>query len=1275
MVKNGVSQSTQCNIQVITAMQQYQHKSVDELRYEDYMRGNKGGQAAGGLGGLGGGGMFGGGLAKPAGLSFGSTPAATTGFGGTSFGGAGSTLGSPFGNAGAQGAAPGGAFGGGGAFGATNTGATGGFGGFGGGAPATGAFGSPVPAAGGFALGGTTTAPNAFGGGGAFGAPVGGATAPAFGGFGQTQPAAGAGAFGAPAAGGAFGGFGQTQAPKPAASFGGFGGAAAGTTNAFGAPGAFGSPAGATNAFGGAPGAAAAPAAGGGFGGFGGLGGTTTLGGAFGKPATGAAGGFGNLGAFGGAPAGGAFGTAPAGGAFGTPGAGTFGSTQPTPAFGAAPASGGFGGFGTPAPATGLGGFGGFGSPTPAAGATSFGGGGFGTPGASAPATFGAAPVLGGAPMVMPGMTNQQQQQQLMLQVASLQQQQQQQDVAGRIEMLRKKKDEITLNSNAAAAEASAAEQKPTPNLFSGFVGAKSQPPAFYRSSPRSSARIVPRGMRCASSPALSALPALSNAPATASSPATPYRGDNLLSPEPFSIGRSAKKLVVSSYRNTHADAADDLPPVPGSASSEEDTRMQQTPFRAEAPSTAAKASARSTGGAERGRGSEATGLTPGQTSTPYYPRGRHSQSPTPGQDARDGGHSEEDESAPEDPLNSSFASPVAFRLSAKDGSGRTASSRKSGVHGRAASPTPEAEENVAPILTRPGYICVPDITILQRCSARDLTTVPNFAVVRPGFGKIEWIGKTDLRGLNLDEIVKIEKREVFVYEDVTPVPEGTGLNKPAVVTLHNVFPKENTTEKKKAEFYHKLQDFCDVNDADFISYDRNTGDWVFGVKHFSRYGLDESDDEEENRPEMESNHLPAEESKSTAFSAPAKAPVSLASRNIQRLREMLAKDKTSAAFDLPSPPGMAEAGRHEKRRSALQLDPAPGAADDTESPPHTRRRTDGAWHADSNDSTGPVPMFLPRPAAFLTMEEVERAELKPSARTTTSAFNANTQPPAFHLVEDSPCMKIMLEVKARAAAATGLRADRSAAAYTKPELSSRAGVTSVSALQQPMSNYALSMGRSFRVGWSRDGTIVHAGKFTFAAAGSVDAPGQTHRIAVEKVDPLGWARKYKVNGMPVSPPESLLEAPLTAILNASHLPVHPPGLNPTEEAAQARVAPSLGKVPLWRLPLADPSELHEYVPFLTMLKATTDAHTSNAQNPKHPDWTVGKALQLIDATYGQETTVFSADPAVRAAELVPLYEDRHGYAPEVWERRRNMLSAWIESVARCEGEIRRENV
>jgi nuclear pore complex protein Nup98-Nup96 len=135
--------------------------------------------------------------------------------------------------------------------------------------------------------------------------------------------------------------------------------------------------------------------------------------------------------------------------------------------------------------------------------------------------------------------------------------------------------------------------------------------------------------------------------------------------------------------------------------------------------------------------------------------------------------------------------------------------------------------------------------------SSHDLSRVANFAVYRPNIGKIEWEGETDVRGLDLDAIVDIEKRGVEVYESDEALrlkpPVGCGLNKPAVVTLYHILPAEGASAQKKAQFEGKLRGICERNESEFVDYEATSGQWTFRVQHFSKYGLDDDSDDDEN--------------------------------------------------------------------------------------------------------------------------------------------------------------------------------------------------------------------------------------------------------------------------------------------------------------------------------------------------------------------------------------------------------------------------------------------
>jgi hypothetical protein len=145
-----------------------------------------------------------------------------------------------------------------------------------------------------------------------------------------------------------------------------------------------------------------------------------------------------------------------------------------------------------------------------------------------------------------------------------------------------------------------------------------------------------------------------------------------------------------------------------------------------------------------------------------------------------------------------------------------------------------------------------------------ELATVKNFRISNE-FGSIEWSGAVDVRNANLDEIVKITHGGAEVYEDCkeedgTYPPVGMALNRPAIITLKEMFPKKRElSAKAKAKYEEKLKKNNDECGAEFVSYDNNSGEWVFITHHFSRYGLidDDSDSDDEAADASNANQQP----------------------------------------------------------------------------------------------------------------------------------------------------------------------------------------------------------------------------------------------------------------------------------------------------------------------------------------------------------------------------------------------------------------------------------
>ncbi|KAM7253943.1 hypothetical protein ACFE04_031625 [Oxalis oulophora] len=151
---------------------------------------------------------------------------------------------------------------------------------------------------------------------------------------------------------------------------------------------------------------------------------------------------------------------------------------------------------------------------------------------------------------------------------------------------------------------------------------------------------------------------------------------------------------------------------------------------------------------------------------------------------------------------------------------------------------------NSFPTLRSPDYYTEPG---LDQLAANELidpgytARVPDFTIGRYGCGCIKFIGNTDVRLLDIDRIVNISGNEVVVYEDESlKPPVGEGLNKPAEVTLilDSMFAKQQSEDK--------LRKCVENQGAEFVSFNRKSGEWKFVVPHFSRFGLSDDEDEDD---------------------------------------------------------------------------------------------------------------------------------------------------------------------------------------------------------------------------------------------------------------------------------------------------------------------------------------------------------------------------------------------------------------------------------------------
>lgn len=136
------------------------------------------------------------------------------------------------------------------------------------------------------------------------------------------------------------------------------------------------------------------------------------------------------------------------------------------------------------------------------------------------------------------------------------------------------------------------------------------------------------------------------------------------------------------------------------------------------------------------------------------------------------------------------------------------------------------------PTLKRKGYSTTPPMEVLRQVSSGELAQVVDFTIHHIAYGSVKWPGKTDLRGLDADHIVRFEGGAVYVYENENLPPQGTGLNKPAEVSLVGCWPRKMDA-RRLAKYEQSLRDHCSKEGMNFIDYSPDIGRWRFRVTHF----------------------------------------------------------------------------------------------------------------------------------------------------------------------------------------------------------------------------------------------------------------------------------------------------------------------------------------------------------------------------------------------------------------------------------------------------------
>ncbi|KAK1968325.1 hypothetical protein LY78DRAFT_655304 [Colletotrichum sublineola] len=150
-------------------------------------------------------------------------------------------------------------------------------------------------------------------------------------------------------------------------------------------------------------------------------------------------------------------------------------------------------------------------------------------------------------------------------------------------------------------------------------------------------------------------------------------------------------------------------------------------------------------------------------------------------------------------------------------------------------------------------YWMSPTKEVLASMNRVQRQQVTDFTVGRDNVGSVQFRVPVDLTNIDLDEIfggiVILETRSATVYPIAAKKPPvGKGLNVPATISLEQSWPRgRDKRPSNDAKRFHKhVERLKRIENTKFESYDTETGVWKFSVEHFTTYGLDYDEDEDE---------------------------------------------------------------------------------------------------------------------------------------------------------------------------------------------------------------------------------------------------------------------------------------------------------------------------------------------------------------------------------------------------------------------------------------------
>ncbi|KAF9127662.1 hypothetical protein BGW39_005698 [Mortierella sp. 14UC] len=158
-------------------------------------------------------------------------------------------------------------------------------------------------------------------------------------------------------------------------------------------------------------------------------------------------------------------------------------------------------------------------------------------------------------------------------------------------------------------------------------------------------------------------------------------------------------------------------------------------------------------------------------------------------------------------------------------------------------------------------YWMSPSLEELRKMTPSELAKVKDFKVGVPGVGSVSFLEPVDLTTVPsltaiCGHIVQFSHKICVVYpEDQNKPARGEGLNVPALISLERCWPVDRATrdpmivDKNSPAFAAHVKRLKRQAETEFLDFTADNGTWTFKVRHFSKYGLSDDEEDDEVKP------------------------------------------------------------------------------------------------------------------------------------------------------------------------------------------------------------------------------------------------------------------------------------------------------------------------------------------------------------------------------------------------------------------------------------------